>query len=1449
MRRVFVSLASVALAAIFTLGTAAQAAPVTWTGNADNTWDNSANWSTGAMPQSTDTAVFDGAENNLGVGISLDGADRSVLGLQEISPSTGVTINAGNTLNLGTSGIDMSSAAQNMTINCNVGLTGPQNWTVNSGQTLTVGGAVSNGGSLLTLAGGGNTTISSGLSGNGGLTNNASGTTTLSGALTYTGTTTVSQGVLLVSNPSVFQSSALSIASGGTLQVDTPSYGAAYVMSSISGGGTYLKTGVGQWDMLLPPSGNPPAYISMSQGALIDVEQGELRLGWGPIQNWTANQASLNVASGANFNIWDCPAVYVDALTGAGQVYTQQSGKTPTLYLGVANGSGTFSGEIDAWGTTTINLTKNGSGTQTMTGPLYNLGTTTVNQGVLVISASVFSSPNLSIASGGTLQVDSTNSQGGGNGAISSISGGGVYKKVGPGLWDLMWPGQGVSTTYMEMSQGALIDVEQGTLRLGWGPIQNWTNNQASLNVASGAVFDMSDCSTVYVDAITGAGVITGNNNLAHTLYFGVANGSGTFSGTVQNPISLVKNGSGTQTLSGPLTYSGSTTVNGGTLVVGGNGNMPTSAVSIASGAMMQIAYDGGQAAFNGALLVTGGGTLQKTGAGNWILGADNGAANAISMGSGGLIDVEAGTLTTYWSNDINWTNNLAGLNIAGGATFNMNDGNNVMYVDALTGAGLLQSTGTLHLGMNSGSGTFSGVISGYGLLVKQGTGTQTFSGPNTYTNVTTIENGTLMVGANAPSGSPGALGNTTLAIALGDAVSISSNLGPSLLTGGAFTVGRNITVGASNAATSGVYTIGGATPNSSTFSGLITLNQGLTVSQVSGGTTNLTGNIASGAAGTQTLTFNNTGPVFQSGGNIGGGTGIIAVAQSGSGTTTLSGGLSYTGPTNVNNGTLVINENNNNASIQSSALTVATGTTLQIAYDGSQTIGFEAKSISGAGTIQKTGAGNWVLTDNGGGGTISMGSGGLIDVEAGTLTTYWSTSQNWTNNLAGLNIAGGATFNMNDGGNVMYVDALTGAGSLLNSGTLNLGMNDGSGTFSGVINPHAGQPGSLVKYGTGTETLSGSLYYTGATTVNQGVLLVSNTAANAFQSSALSIASGGTLQVDTPSYGAAYALNSISGGGVYLETGAGQWDMMLPPGGATATYMSMSQGALIDVEQGELRLGWGVIQNWTNNQAALKVAGGASFDLWDSTTVYVDALTGAGTILEDFGHSPTLVVGVAGGSGTFSGVIENPNGTVSLTKSGSGTETLSGNNTYTGLTSINGGVLSLGSQGAIGTGNITFGGGTMQFTAGNTADYSARIKSSTAAVSIDTNGQLVTFHNAIDSSNTDGLYVTDSTGGGTLILNGPDAYLGDTKVDNNGTLEVMASDAIPYGSGLTVGPTGTVEFGNPLTAVGTMAATSFHAAVPAGSVATVPEPGTLALLGVAGILAAAAAWRRRKEI
>ena len=147
--------------------------------------------------------------------------------------------------------------------------------------------------------------------------------------------------------------------------------------------------------------------------------------------------------------------------------------------------------------------------------------------------------------------------------------------------------------------------------------------------------------------------------------------------------------------------------------------------------------------------------------------------------------------------------------------------------------------------------------------------------------------------------------------------------------------------------------------------------------------------------------------------------------------------------------------------------------------------------------------------------------------------------------------------------------------------------------------------------------------------------------------------------------------------------------------------------------------------------------------------------------------------------------------GQLTVTKSGAGKWVLSGTNTYTGGTYINGGTLEVtgtetaGTSGPLGkSGNITFGGGTLQYCAGNTADYSSRIKNSTGAISIDTNGQTVTYASALDSSNIGGIA---KSGSGLLIVTSTGANLGGFTggvTVTSGTLEVGTANGTGAVSG-----------------------------------------------------------------
>ncbi len=72
------------------------------------------------------------------------------------------------------------------------------------------------------------------------------------------------------------------------------------------------------------------------------------------------------------------------------------------------------------------------------------------------------------------------------------------------------------------------------------------------------------------INGLFGDGIVQTYNLQNQTLTVGAANGDGSFSGTIEPGISLIKAGTGTQILSGANTYTGTTTVNAGALLVNG---------------------------------------------------------------------------------------------------------------------------------------------------------------------------------------------------------------------------------------------------------------------------------------------------------------------------------------------------------------------------------------------------------------------------------------------------------------------------------------------------------------------------------------------------------------------------------------------------------------------------------------------------------------------------------------------------------------------------------------------------------------------------------------------------------------------------------------------------------------------------------------------------------------
>lgn len=124
----------------------AHAATVSKANNGDDL-NLTTSWTGAVAPGAADIAQWDSTVTS--ANSSLLGADLSVSGISVTSPGGTVTLRAGNTLTVGTAGIDMSSASQDLTIGSALSLKGGQAWSVVAGRNLDITGTfVKSGGSV-----------------------------------------------------------------------------------------------------------------------------------------------------------------------------------------------------------------------------------------------------------------------------------------------------------------------------------------------------------------------------------------------------------------------------------------------------------------------------------------------------------------------------------------------------------------------------------------------------------------------------------------------------------------------------------------------------------------------------------------------------------------------------------------------------------------------------------------------------------------------------------------------------------------------------------------------------------------------------------------------------------------------------------------------------------------------------------------------------------------------------------------------------------------------------------------------------------------------------------------------------------------------------------------------------------------------------------------------------
>ncbi|MBV9550623.1 MAG: autotransporter-associated beta strand repeat-containing protein, partial [Alphaproteobacteria bacterium] len=845
----------------------------------------------------------------------------------------------------------------------------------------------------------------------------------------------------------------------------------------------------------------------------------------------------------------------------------------------------------------------------------------------------------------------------------------------------------------------------------------------------------------------TGGSVLTAGFGGSRTLTVGSLNTDTAFAGQIieqGGTGKLVKVGTGTLTLSGTNTYGGGTTISSGTLQIGSGGT---------TGSISGNVTDNSTLAFNRSNAVTfagvisGTGTLTQAGTGTLTLSATNTYSGANNIQSG-LINFAAGSNLGTGAIIMNG----GGLQWATGST------TDISPRLSLIGPGTFDTNGN--------NVTLATAISGFGSLTKSGAGTLTLSATNTYTGATTVSAGTLLVTGSTTS---------TTQVQSGGTLAGTGSVGALNLSGGILAPGNG-----------GIGTLA--------VNGNLLLQSGITQIDVS--LTSADKVTASGAAaingGTLAATFAN-GAYTPKQYTLITSTGALSGTFTGLTTTNAPTGLVTALSYDANNVYLTLTTSNviwsanpptpdwsTAANWQGNAVPTATD---PVIFDASTRTSVSVAQAANAKSIQfNNGAPAYTIAisgSNSGAASLTIANGGIINnsgqaqtitvggvagnlgtlnfngsgtaadaiITAGAFGTVNFNGQTDASGNGVLTALAGGTFDFSGtsgilGDNKINAGALAGAGNFkLGGNTLTAGATSLSTTVSGVISG----TGALIKTGTGGMTLSGTNTYSGGTTISGGTLTIGSGTSGSVVGNITDNAALTFGRSDNTTFAGV-----ISGTGRVTQSGGG---ILTLSGVNTYSGGTTVSGGLINFAAGN-NLGTG---NITLSGGGLQWAAGNTTDISPRLT----GLVGSGGTFDTNGNNVTLASAIGGGA---------------LTKTGAGTLTLSGNNTYAGTTTIIGGLINFAAGNNLGTGAITLNGGGLQWASGNTTDISSRLNAlGTGGGTFDTNGNNVTLASVISGG------ALTKTGAGTLVLTGANTYSGTTTV-SAGTLAIAADNSLGNG-------------------------------------------------------------------
>jgi autotransporter-associated beta strand protein len=853
--------------------------------------------------------------------------------------------------------------------------------------------------------------VGSSLAGTTGLTKSDSGTLALGASNSYSGTTVVNAGTLTIADGNALGSTAAgtTVASGAQLRLTATNSGFTVGDEALTISGDGVSSGG-----------------ALRNAAGSNTWQGNITL---------AANATIGAASGTSLTL-DVAAG--NAVSGSGHSLTFDGAGTNRVLDSISLGAGA--------------IIKTGSGQTILAASNSYSGGTTLSLGTLTISnANALGSGNLTV-DGGTLDLGGNNltaaNLGGTGGTISlgantltaSMTSGAQYSGAITGSGGLVKTGASFLTLNGSNSYTGGTTVSEGTI---------FVTGAGTLGNASGAITISNTASTATLD-LRNAQTRTGTITM-------IGQGARLASGDVNNPGSLINNGSALEMGGGQITVSVSGT--GGLNVTGGgtinSSNSYTGATTISGTTGWygtdQLFVNNANAlgAASGDLTISGGSVnLQGntiTRSGSVILSGGT-VANGTLSKSGGNFDLQGGTVNA----------SLAG---TAGLIKSTTNGASLNASNSYTG-GTTISGGTLFVGGSGTLGDASGdvTVSGAGVLDLRNQ--QTRTGTITMTNQD----------ARIITGGGGSIVNNGGAFRFGGGlldVGVSGTGGLNVTGGGAIYSSNSYTGATTISGTTGWYgtdqlfvynanALGAASGDLTISGGTVNL-QGNTITR-SGNLTISGGTVANG-------TFSKSGTAYDiQGGAIGTVlAGTAGLTKSGGGTATLSGSNSYTGDTSIEAGRLVVN-----GSLASTNVSVASGASLA----GSGTLG--KTTILSGGTIAPGNSPGTLTITNGltwaGGGNYNWqifglsGSAGqtntwdLIDVTAGTWDINGLSSTNKFNinlwSLSGLpdttGIVAGFDATQNYSWKILASGGLTGTFNT-NLFNINTAAVNGTGGFTGA--------------------------------------------------------------------------------------------------------------------------------------------------------------------------------------------------------------------------------------------------------------------------------------------------------------------------------------------------------------------------------------------------------------